>query len=280
MQKLIGFALILLFAGMVNSCDLIVSTATGTEAVTIRIPPPHPLYALAFPDRIPSYTIRWYTENGKVESRSNITKQLTIDLKTGRLTPILLSLETDTSGLAQMGIHKDFLPQSGALYPTHAITRDGRIWLDATSLQGISAQFAEALCLSAEDGFETGHIIASHINWKRVDEKITALADPSLVDRERFLTAALLGKITAYDIKMRKEFPVIVHIEEGLIPDNTIFIPAWPEKESFIWKGNALTAIMAPEGMTQFFCQNGYLTAQIEKEKTTACFFSRFSLHD
>jgi hypothetical protein len=152
--------------------------------------------------------------------------------------------------------------------------------LGATWQGGIAARLAEALCLQAAGGFETGRTIAAHYNWVRFAEKLAGMRDPLFLDRERFLSAVLSGKVTVYDISPVPLFTVSVDLPFADIPDGTVFISDWPGYGAFSWLAGQTVSLAVIEGRNRFFGPEGFITVQTEKGKITGAFYSKYSLQD
>jgi len=266
------------------SCGNSIISDAFMETILVKLPDPHPVYALLSPterpspDIQPSYTARWYDSDGQRQTMTDITEDFFITLETGVCTPILLVSET-----ARFGIPDGSLPAAGAIYPEHgsvsALGTGMTPVLETSWLRGISASLAEAICVSSRGGFASGRNIAAHYNWQRFESNMTSLSDPSHIDCSRFVHAVLSGHFTKYDISCLKLIPVDPSTVPGL-PAQTVLLPAWPESSGFLQNGTDPLLLPACEGINRYFCQKGYLTIQLTLEKVTCAFFTPYILQD
>jgi hypothetical protein len=151
--------------------------------------------------------------------------------------------------------------------------------LETSWVRGISAELAEAICLSSAGGFDTGRSIASLFNWGRLVAGLSAINDPTHIDRVRFVRAALSGHFTKYDISYRKIIPVDL-ATLSFLPPSSVFIPAWAPSAGYTQYGAETLTIPACEGINRYFCQSGYLTVQITLDKPACAFFTPYILPD
>ena len=280
MKTTAALASYLLCSVLTASCSLLTTTVNGLESVTIVTPPPHPVYLLAFPGEIPSYTIRWYDREGNVHEYTGVENKISIVLETGLMTPIL-AIPEEKTGTDKGFLQTDILPVAGALYPLQASLENDRALLETTWQGGIPAICAETICLAAAGGFETGRNLAGHFNWTRFGERLAGFQNPLWLDRERFVEAVLSGKVSMYDIVPVKYFTVRIAIDTAEIPTGTEFFTLWSlQSPHFFWNDDRTAVFEAPEGLSHFVSAMGFITVQIEKGKPVFAFFSPYSLQD
>jgi len=266
------------------SCSSAGITESFTEKVLVTLPEPHPVYtllsktALPSPGIKPSYTAHWYDSDGKKQTLTNVSDDFCITLETGVCTPILLVPDT-----ARFGIPDGALPMAGGIYPEHgrvsALRTGMGAVLETSWLQGISASLAEEICLSSAGGFASGRNIADHFNWRRFDTGLSAITDPTHIDRPRFVRAVLSGHFAQYDISYQKIIPVDPATMR-FIPSSSVFFPAWASSSGYSQNGAETVPLAACEGNNRYFCQSGYLTVQITLGKMTCAFFTSYILPD
>jgi len=263
------------------SCNAAVFQDVFTERVLVTLPEAHPVYALlsqASQGVKPSYIAHWYDADGQKQTLTNITDNFYITLGTGVCTPVLLALDT-----GRFGIPDGALPVAGGIYPEQgrvASFGDGMgAVLETSWLRGISASLAEEICLSSAGGFASGRNIADHFNWQRFESGISAISDPTHIDRVRFVRAVLSGHFTKYDISYQKIIPVDTSTLRFL-PASSVFFPAWASPSGYSQNGAETVPLPACEGINRYFSQSGYLTVQILLGKMTCAFFTPYILPD
>lgn len=259
--------------------------ALSEESVRLVLPPPHPAYLLAAPGKTPAWTVRWYGVDGSPRSEHEVTRDITLALERGVFTPVILVPETGSPGIPE-----GTLPVYGALYPLDCSYEDEpftmpRVTLGSSATGGISASMAEAVCLGAKGGFDDGRTIASHFNWARFEETVSAFPEPHRIERKRFVEAVLSGSFSKRDIRepdmAEITLPASCARSSGMVSaTGERFLPEWPDNPGFIRNDGGSVTCQAIEGTSRFFGGSGFLTVCITGGKLTEAFFTPYSLQD
>ena len=263
-----------------SSCRAATDPLRGIERVLVTLPDPHPAWALAAGNAVPSYRIRWLDADGNAREVSGVSSDVELELEAGTFTPIVVETESERAG-----IPREYLPLAGAVYPVHAHPARGSAVVETNWTRGIDAVCAEFVCLKARGGYDSGHAIAAHFNWLRFDAELAKKANPFLVDIRSAADAILSGKVSVYDIAERKLFPLAVARAPCGIPEGEAFIPAWPwapsaQDGTVTSEEDGFFAVSCPAGISHWFGKGGVLTVRAENGKLTCAFFTRYGLRD
>lgn len=280
-------------------CEMIASPFLTLETVTVMLPDPHPAVLLAAaardasvtaqesraretsaPAGRPSWTLRWRTGSGRVSEIRGITGNAEIRLERGTWTPILAVPETRAAGIPDGPF-----PCAGAIYPLHAERGRRGTTIETGWARGLAAVCAETVLSCAEGGYGTGYAVFSRFNWNRFIATASALADPGAIDMPRIAEAILSGSVSVRDIRERSRLEVSISSAsltpaDQAIAAGTVLFPVWPGAKAIVWPIEDNWLISVPEGLSRYFCAEGFLVIDAHEGKSPCVFFGAYGLQD
>ncbi|HNY20985.1 MAG TPA: hypothetical protein PKO22_02435 [Treponemataceae bacterium] len=251
------------------------------ERARVILPPPHPAIAISREARAdaPSgdyWTLAWFDESGVFRSIQHIpasAESVTIDLRRGSFTPVLLYPESGGLALAPAGA---IYPIDGSAEPAEAIR--GEVTLKPDWKGGILADCAYEACQRATGGFSAGQAIAAHFNWARCARVIDAMPDPVLLDRETLVAAILSGSVSKYSVSERDA--AIISLDSIHRESGERFVAANPVSADFIWPAEGAPAVTLADGHATYFGEKGTIELEVKGGTLVCGFFSTYPLQD
>lgn len=168
----------------------------------------------------------------------------------------------------------------GAMFPIDAEERGLSSRLRLSEYGALTAGACSSILGLASDGNHDAREIARGVNWRRLTDRIALLDEPGLFDTERFVSAALRGRILASDVRARELHDAIVSLGTNAIPAGTIFIPQWAGSHPFEWAGTSEQSIRVPLGLSLHRSELGTLMVQHSREGTCLSLYVPHALRE
>ncbi len=217
------------------------------------------------------WRIQWFDPDGNLRETFCGNKGTVIVLRRGQTTPVTA---VHTGGITH-SIHP-----RGAFYPQEAYIKAGKNILHLDSAGGILAEEARVAIDSARASSREVLLLVSIFNWKRARDRLATLKAPWQLDRDRFRTAFLSGRMSVHDIR---ELPSVVvnlsAVTHGTIPPGAYVHPFDGRAIMYSGNGEPFEAELSA-GFHRLFTQEGYLSIQMAANKSECVFFIPYSLQD
>lgn len=240
------------------SCGELEALLSETERVEVVFPP-----SAGSPNEEPqSWTLRWSDGESQRETEHS-APSCWIDLTRDSIVSIMAwKGSPGLSGAERYGI------PVGALFPIDAEERGLSSRLRLSEYGALAAGACSSILGLAREGNRDAREIARGINWRRLVDRIALLDEPGLFDAERFVSAALSGRILASDVRERELHDAIITAGTNAIPAGTIFIPQWAGSHPFEWAGTGEQSVRVPSGLSLHRAELGTLVIQRSGEGT------------
>lgn len=240
------------------SCGQLEALLSETERAEIVFPQS----AGSSGEEAQSWTVRWSDGESQREAEHS-TPSFWIDLTRDSIVSIMAwKRPPGLSEPERYGI------PVGAIYPMDAEERGLSSRLLLSECGGLVAGACSSILGSSSVGNRDAREIARGINWRRLAERIALLDEPGLFDTERFVNAALRGRILASDVRERELHDSIVSPGTNAIPAGTVFIPQWAGSNPFEWVGGGEQTVRVPSGLSLHRSGLGTLMVQLSAEGT------------
>ncbi len=257
---------------LLASCDMLSSTLTGEEKVTVTLPAPPRAAVLAGLSE-PRWTVSWYDADAIRQQQSVCGNRLDITLTKGVCTPVIAELCSPDPRIGPF-------PPAGGIYPALAEASRDAVTLRASWYGGVAANAARLAFDAADGGSATARIIVSRFNWKRFMQELEKLEHPEYFDCSRFVGALLSGRVRVYDIRMLPLAAVRIELPEETVAQGTVFYPAWPGHTAFSWHEAGTLSLELPRVMTRFYAREGCITVFPAYPPAERTIFTPYSLQE
>lgn len=268
------FAVVAMAAVLIlgTACDLLSSTLTGEEQVTVHLPP-LPAAAGFSGMKEPVWTVSWYDADLQRQERTVQGNRCVLTMKKGMCTPVVAEARSPDPRFGPF-------PPAGSIYPALATASRDATTLRATWHGGIAAKTAQLAFGAADGGPATARIILSRFNWHRLLQELEKLEYPEYTDYNRLVTALLSGRVRVHDIRMLPRAAVRLELPAGRVSPGSVFFPVWPGRTAFVWNETNSLSLELPRIMTRFYSQEGCITVFPARPSTERTIFLPYSLQE
>lgn len=265
-------------------CFCSIQMFENEQNVSIQIQLPQPLEAhkLLSGNIEQTWTIRWYSKNGKINEKTGISECITIDLEKDSFTPIIAYAEIPP----ESSFYGKLSP-AGAMYPHQAESTLTKIQVRLSWINGQTASIAEKALSNAQGDFNDAYIITSHANWNKIEQKITSFENPQNLNIEKAVKSLLAGSLNASALVVEKRnliaiqkslflsqetcipFYTTLFFTHSFLPPVTLEIYETQDKEQTI-------NFLLQEGLTYLVSNQGFYTLSVKNAQLDDIFFTPY----
>lgn len=236
--------------------------------ITFNPLPVHP--SIPVPSDGP-WRIQWFAPDGLLRETLCGNEGTVIALQRGQATPVTAE---PTGGIAHS------IPVRGGFFPQEAYIEDGKKILRLDSAGGILAEEARSAIRGARAQSREVLVLVSVFNWKRARDRLSTLKAPWQLDRARFRSAFLAGRMSVHDIRELPSQAVNLSATcHGLIPPGTYAHPFSGQTIIFAGDGEPFE-VQLSAGFHRLFTQEGHLSIQMTGNQSECVFFIPYGLQD